>query len=161
MPPDLVPLFGSQYFTSQLYMTYPQYGNIQCAGGCGTGGSSAYDGFLLNVEKRFSQGLQFKLAYTVQKTMVDAGIGGYYALSFTGGAGYHEARGRQFQLGALSGTDSSTWAEDPDNWKGDRALSGDDIPQILNAAWTYELPFGSGKAFAGHVNGFSRLLIEG
>src|SRR5207245_2317905 len=88
MPPDLAPLFGNQYFASQLYTTFPQYGNVQCAGGCGTGGSSAYDGFLLNVEKRFSQGLEFKLAYTAQKTMVDAGIGGYFANSFTGGAGY-------------------------------------------------------------------------
>ena len=68
-------------------MTYPQYGNIQCAGGCGTGGSSVYDGFLLNVEKRFSQGLQFKLAYTVPKTMVDAGIGGVLRLEFHGRRG--------------------------------------------------------------------------
>jgi len=46
-------------------------------------------------------------------------------------------------------------------WKGDRALSGDDIPQILNVAGTYELPFGTGKALAVHSNGISRLLVEG
>ena len=30
----------------------------------------------------------------------------------------------------------------------DRALSSDDVPQSLIAAWSYELPFGKGKRFA-------------
>src|SRR5205085_10104371 len=99
--------------------------------------------------------------YTAQKTIVDPGIGGYFSNTWTGGATWGNGRGRQFQIGALSGPVSYNGAQDPDNWKGDRTLSGDDIPQIFNTAWTYELPFGPGKPFVGHATGVGRLLVEG
>ena len=38
-------------------------------------------------------------------------------------------------------------AQDPDNRFADVALTADDIPNVLNLAATYELPFGRGKAF--------------
>ena len=34
------------------------------------------------------------------------------------------------------------------NAKADRSVAGFDIPQMLVASWTYELPFGNGKTYA-------------
>src|SRR5438874_921732 len=45
--------------------------------------------------------------------------------------------------------------------RADRSPSGDDIPQIFNFGWTYELPLGPGKPFAGSTTKIGRLLIEG
>jgi hypothetical protein len=115
----------------------------------------------LKVEKRFSQGLQFKAAYTAQKTIDSAGIGGYFSNTWTGGSNWGNARGRQFQLGALSAVNSYNGIQDFDNSKADRSLSGDDIPQIFNVAWTYELPMGPGKAFANSTTRAGRLLLGG
>ena len=160
MPADLVPYFGSTYHMSQIYMQFPQYTGISGGGGSGTGGSSHYNGFVLKVDKRFSQGLNFVASYTAQKNIADAGIGGYFSNTWTGGANWGNGRGRQFQLGASS-ISNNGGGQNPDNWKADRSLASDDIPQIFNLAWTYELPFGPGKPFASSAHGVVRQVVQG
>lgn len=160
MPADLVPLFGQTYLASQPYEKFPQYTSVNCGGGCGTGGSSSYNGFVLKVDKRLSQGLNFVVAYTAQKNMAGAGVGGYFSNTWTGGANWGNGRGRQFQLGSSSINNNAS-CQNPDNCASDRSLASDDIPQILNVAWTYELPFGPGKRFAGSAHGVARHVVQG
>ena len=49
--------------------------------------------------------------------------------------------------GGVANSAGGVAAEDPDDRRRYIALAPDDIPQILNMAVTYQLPFGKGKAF--------------
>ena len=48
--------------------------------------------------------------------------------------------------------------QDPDNMNADRAIAVDDLPHVLNAAYTYELPIGSGKALLNHKGFIDKVL---
>ncbi|HXX24711.1 MAG TPA: hypothetical protein VEO19_16315, partial [Terriglobia bacterium] len=120
-------------------------------------GMTIYHGMNLKVQKRLSQGLQFTAAYTVSKKINNAmtsevAWSAVDPIHFarTGGIG-----GRQGHLGF--GGYSATY-QDPDNWKEDRAIASDDIPQILNIAATYELPFGAGRKFLNQKGPLDKVL---
>lgn len=83
-------------------------------------GDSVYHGMTVRLDKQFSQGLQFQVAYTMSKQIDNV----------------------QERFGGRS-----TFI-DPNNLSLSRATGEFDRPQFLVINYIYELPFGKGKAFA-------------
>jgi hypothetical protein len=87
-----------------------------------------YHSLQTTLQKRFGHGLNFLFAYTISKTLANAG--GF------GGQGQASGRGdlqHTDQRGALKG------------------LFAADRPQQINLSYLYELPFGPGKRFGGGI----------
>ncbi len=102
---------------AQALVKYPQY----CNGILGRNenkGSSTYHSFQLNAEHRFSKGLWALLTYTNSKLITDANS-------------------------AENTTASSVIS--PYQPERRKSLALEDVPQVINFAYTYELPLGSGK----------------
>jgi len=108
---------------SQLMRPYPQYTGVSLL--TLPVANSSYHAFQLRVEKRFSKGLQFLVAYTYQKSIDDSSVG-HGGLTWLGG---------------------STSLQDPNKRYLERSLSQYDIPQVLNISYVYHFPFGRGKTF--------------
>jgi hypothetical protein len=127
---------------------YPQYTSIPI--NTNPDGFSRYNSLQVKAQKRYSNGLDFILAYSFQKTIAAANTG-----SLLGNSANPTTLGRNvgrisFVPGASSGATpdrGGAGAEIPDNRILYRALSPDDIPHVLNIAASYELPFGQGKPF--------------
>lgn len=107
---------------AQALRPFPQYQGIQYRNV--PTGNSIYHSFQSKLEKRFSSGLQFRVAYTWSKLINDGAESGQGS---DGGNG-----GIQNPISTLAG---------------ERALSRDDVPHLLLLAYTYELPIGPGKRF--------------
>ncbi len=125
-------------------------------------GFNRYHSFQLKWEKRYSHGLNFILAYTIQKNLQTANTG-----SILGNTATPTTLGRtvgrtSFIPGGSSGGApdgfKSAGAEDPDNRRRYIALAPDDIPQILNMAISYELPVGKGKRLLSRGGTVDKLL---
>jgi hypothetical protein len=112
------PLSYPQIQVQQLLMQYPQYAGVQIQQL--PVANSIYNAFQLQVEKRFSHGLQLLANYTNSKSLDDASAP-YTNTTWLGG------------FASLI---------DPNNLKLERSVSGYDIPQVLNIAYVYQLPFG-------------------
>src|SRR5205807_7251262 len=132
---------------SLLLKQYPFYGALSTLqNNTAFDGTSIYHGLNVRLQKRYARGLDFVVAYTVSKK-IDNALTGQTATMLvdpihwatrSGGVG-----GRAGELGWAGGFGGAF--ADPDNKKRDRAIAADDIPQILNIAANYELPFGAGK----------------
>ena len=51
--------------------------------------------------------------------------------------------------------------QDNNNLRGERAVSGFDVPQRLIVSYVYDLPFGKGKHFLGNANPVLDRLVSG
>jgi hypothetical protein len=131
------------------YLPMPQYQNVTM--NTSPDGFNRYNSFQLKLDKRFNHGLNFIVAYTNQKNIESANTG-----SIIGNTATPTTLGRSVGrassiAGAVSGgvanSAGGAAAEDPDNRRRYVSLGPDDIPQVLNLAVTYQLPFGKGKAF--------------
>jgi hypothetical protein len=133
---------------SALLLDYPFWGTLSNT--TAFDGTSIYHGLNVKVQKRYSHGLNFVVAYTVSKKINNADAGGaqmgvfmldpvHYGLK-SGNIG-----GRSGHISAFSGHGAAY--QDQDNKKVDRAIASEDIPQIFNLFATYELPVGTGKPF--------------
>jgi hypothetical protein len=96
-------------------------------------GNSSYHGMQVGLTKRFSQGLQFRLAYTLSKALdyssVDPGS--------TAGSGRPDVPNAGFVVQG-----------DQRNWKSNRGLSDFDRTQRFSVSYSYLLPtFGSTSKF--------------
>jgi len=111
----------------QLLYKYPQYQWVSMQNP--PWANSTYNALQLRVEKRISKGLQLLVNYTNSKSIDDASV-----------------------------STNTTWLGgfisqiDPNNRKLERSVSEYDIPQVLNVAYTYQLPFGKGKHWGGSWN---------
>lgn len=98
-------------------------------------GASSYDGMLVSLRKRFSQGLQFDFNYTLShsidngSSVVNTVVGGLVC--------------------------------DLRNLRACRGNSDFDIRHLVNANFIYELPFGRGQRFGGSVPGWLNQVIGG
>jgi hypothetical protein len=89
-------------------------------------GDTSFHAFQVKVEKRFSRGLTFLAGYTRGKLIDEASS--------------------VFNASIQAGAIESSPVADAFNRKLDRDVSNGDIPNIVTASWTYELPFrGSSK----------------
>ena len=105
---------------AQALRPWPQYTNLNVLSV--PYGNSHYNAFTAQLDKRFTGGLQARVAY-INSKLINSGAENSLAGSDPG-----------IQNPARGALD-------------DRALSVDDIPQTLILAWSYELPFGKGKRF--------------
>ncbi|MGA6981318.1 MAG: TonB-dependent receptor [Candidatus Sulfotelmatobacter sp.] len=92
-------------------------------------GNSIYHGLQLRAAKHFSNGLEFLVNYTWSKSIDDSSVG----------------------------DDNVTWLgsftslQDPNKPWLERSLSTFDIPSVLKFSYSYDLPFGRGKALLGNI----------
>jgi len=102
-------------------------------------GSAAYNALQINLQKHFSDGVQFDLNYTYSHSFDIASDS--YRINAEGG------------LGSLV---INPWS--PNAF---RASSDFDLRHQINANWIVDFPFGRGKRFGGDVNRFADALIGG
>jgi hypothetical protein len=122
---------SSTLSTGQLLLPYPQFGNI--AVNQSSQGQSNYNSLQNKVEKRFSNGLSLTASFTWSKNITNAGVPYNYGASVQ----------NQYNLAA------------------ERGLSPIDVAHRTVFGYTYELPFGKGKALAHSLNGFLNILVAG
>ena len=126
-------LAGAQVTRAQLLRPYPQFLNI--TNFRPTGASSTYHAFQLRVQKQFSKGASFLVAYTTGKQIDDnEGVG-------TGGvdSGHQDAYYR----------------------RAERAVSPQDVSRRLVMSGAYELPFGKGKPIGSSWPGMVNQALGG
>lgn len=102
-------------------------------------GAAAYHGLQVTLRKHMTHGLQFDLNYTYSKS-----------IDISSDANRITAEG------GLGGQVINPW--DPTALRGD---SDFDLRHQINANWVAELPFGSGRRFAGSAHGFTEAVIGG
>jgi hypothetical protein len=131
-----LPYPGFRGSVAQALRPYPQFTNIPQANAMASSG--LYHSLQLNLQKRFSQGLHFLVAYTISKNIVSDGRSGY---------------GTGTGAGDSQHTDLRRFA---------RFVSYDtDRPRILNLSWVYQLPFGPDQRFLNSTNPFLKQLVGG
>ena len=112
----------------QLLLPYPQFTNVTTDEP--PSATSFYNALQISVEKRYSNGLQLSANYTWSKSIDDSST---YDTNVAWLGNY----------GPNSG-----WAlQDPNRAYLERSLSTFDIPSQLKLNYTYDLPFGRGRAF--------------
>ena len=109
-----------------------------------SGGDSYYHALQVTLRKRFSNGLQFGLAYSFSKSIDDQSTDPVGASSG----------------GGLTTTGART-AADIRNWRNERGLSDFDRTHVITTNFVYELPVGRGKPFFGTVPGVVNQVIGG
>jgi len=110
--------FGDSSTVAQALTPYPQYSYI--FNNFEAKGTTYYQGFQIQAEKRFTSGLSFLAGYTLSRLMDNTSSG---FSSFTAG-------------GINKYNQRPEWS-----------TSGSDEPQTLKASGTYELPIGPGKKY--------------
>src|ERR1700723_3953500 len=131
----------------KLYVPYPQYSSGTTSGISSSfvpWANSIYNAAQLRIDKRFANGLQFLFSYTFQKSIDDASIG---------------SSGYSFLTSGSAVTESI--ARDPNNLQLDRSLSSFSIPQTVQLSWVYELPFGRGRRYGGHLSSIAEAMVGG
>ncbi len=104
---------------NQPTLPYPNFGLLEYSQ---NNANSSYQGLDFTLQRRFSNGLSFNLAWTWSRSIDD----GAEELSVYG---------------------SNAFSQISNNLKGWRGLSDYNVPQHLVFSWVYELPLGKGKAF--------------
>ncbi|MGA8154415.1 MAG: TonB-dependent receptor [Terriglobales bacterium] len=121
----------------QLQLPYPQFTNVSTD--VQMIANSTYNGLQLLAEKRYSNGLQFLVTYTWSKSIDDSS----------------QADDNVTWLGSF------TSLQDPNKPWLERSLSTFDIPHVVQFSYTYDLPFGRGRAFAGNMPRVLEAIVGG
>jgi hypothetical protein len=118
---------------AQSLRPYPQYFTITAP--METLGHSTYNSLQIQLQKRFSHGLNFSVAYTFSKKLTNAG----------------ESQVGEQNAGPMDFYDLAL----------DKSLSYNDLPHVLAIGYAYELPIGAGKPFLNTQTPVIRQLISG
>jgi hypothetical protein len=110
----------------------------------GYAGSSIYHALNLRIEKKYSHGLNYVVAYTWSKKMATTDTGSLEQFVSDPVHGALTSGGRASLEGA--GFDQGYGYQDPQK-QDVKMLAEDDVPQMFNGTIGYELPVGKGKAF--------------
>jgi hypothetical protein len=140
--PDAVyPGFNNQFGSgllersvAQALRPFPQYGPINNR--LESQGQSFYNAFKVDLQRRFTNGIQFGASYTFSKLITDA------ASDLYGGS-------------ALTGV-----LQNPADRRSLRSISPDDVPHNFVFNYLIEFPFGKGKYFL-NKGGFIDRLVGG
>jgi hypothetical protein len=109
---------------AQLMRPYPRFTTVTMYRN--NVGHSTYHSFQSRIEKRFSRGLTFSLAYTFSRLIDDAGA--------------------VFDSAVLTGPVANYQVADSFNRKLEKDVSTGNVPNIVSMGGVYELPFGPGRA---------------
>ncbi len=112
---------------AQALRTWPQYSSTTWRSGF-PGGYSTYSGLQAMYERRFSAGLQMRVAYTWSRLLNN---GADNALIW--GAQVQDPTNMAAERSLASSTGTGS------------AVGGGDVPQVLIVTYTYALPFGKGQ----------------
>lgn len=124
---------------SQALRPFPQIGYINSDSYLQNLGQSTYEAMEAKLEQRFHNGLNILASYTFSKTLTDADvIQPYWSTLQNGGA-----------------------VQDPENLRGEKAVSSEDVPNNFVVSYIYELPVGKGKHFLGSAPKAVNALISG
>ncbi|MGH9454206.1 MAG: TonB-dependent receptor domain-containing protein, partial [Terriglobia bacterium] len=141
------PYYANSVLTSstvqayQLQLPFPQFTGVTTDEPAVA--YSIYHALQLTLEKRYSNGLQLAANYTWSKSIDDSSI-------YDGNVSW------------LANTTSGIYGpQDPNKPGLDRSLSTFDIPQVLKLNYTYDLPFGSGRAFFSNMPRPLELILGG
>lgn len=120
---------------SQALRPYPQYGYIADDCCLENFGHSSYDAMIVSLNRRFRQGFNLQVSYTWAKNLTDADseIGNY---------------------------DRGAQSQNAFDFKGEKAVSIQNIPQTLSISYLYRLPFGTGRSFLNN-NGLLDRIVGG
>ncbi len=121
---------------------YPQFG-----GGVSVIDSndfSTYHGLILQIQRRFSNGLSYQLSWTWSKSLDTRSYDPAFAVVSSG-----------------SSQQASSSPFDMYNRKLNYAVSDFDRTQVLQSNWVYELPFGKGRRFAADAPALVNHIIGG
>ena len=127
---------GTKFFPPKSPKANPNLGNARYEL---SNANSSYNGLRLDLTHRFSQGLQFRVNYTFQKSLDS------HSASFLANAG-------------VGGT---TTIMDPQNPKLDWGPSNFNVARRLAGNLSYELPFGAGKKHLSGSGGLVNALLGG
>ena len=116
---------------AQSLRMWPQYQQINWR--YFPNGASHYNAFQASFDRRMSQGLQFRVAYTYSRLMNN---------------------GSETGLGA-----GGPPVQNPSDMRSLYTVSSDDVPHILTLGWQYELPFGKGRRVGGNSSGVVNKVI--
>jgi Carboxypeptidase regulatory-like domain/TonB dependent receptor len=134
--------FGSSATVAQALRPFPQYQteDLDTSFSANPWGSYNYNALQIQVTKRYGSGLTVLSNYTWSKNLTSADSDYAPQEAWNGGVG-----------GMI----------DPYNPKAEKTYSEFDQPQTFKIAYTYELPFGKGKKWAGNVNKLTDAAIGG
>ncbi len=135
--PESSSLGGPTIAAQQLLRPYPRFTEVTLYRN--NVGHSTYHSFQARVERRFSAGLTFTLAYTFSKLIDDAGA--------------------VFDAAVLTGPVATYQAADSHNKRLEKDVSTGNIPHVLSSGLVYELPFGRGRRIA--MSGWRDVLAGG
>src|SRR5437773_526339 len=116
---------------AQALRMWPQYQQINWR--YFPNGKSHYNALQASFDRRMSQGLQFRVAYTYSRLMNN---------------------GSETGLGS-----GGPPVQNPSDMSNLYTVSSDDVPHILTLGWQYELPFGKGKWLGGNSSGVVNKVI--
>jgi hypothetical protein len=125
----------------QLLLPYPQFTGVSSDEP--PSAYSMYHALQLTLEKHYSHGLQISANYTFSKSIDDSSI---------------------YDTNVSWLTSTSSWlysVQDPNKPWLDKSLSVFDIPNVFKFNYTYDLPFGRGRAFGSSMPRVLDLLIGG
>jgi Carboxypeptidase regulatory-like domain len=125
----------------QLLLPYPQFTSVTTDEP--PVAWSIYHALQLTLEKHYSNGLQISANYTFSKSMDDSSM-------YDGNVTW------------LSNTSYQIFGpQDPNKPWLDKSLSTFDVPHIFKLNYTYDLPFGRGRAFGSNMPRVLDLLVGG
>jgi hypothetical protein len=121
----------------QLLRPYPQFTGVSTEPQLIA--NSIYHGLQLLAEKKYSNGLQLLATFTWSKSIDDSS----------------QADTNVSWLGSFDSL------QDPNKPWLERSLSTFDIPYVIQFSYSYDLPFGRGRAFLGNMPRWADLIIGG
>ncbi len=121
--PSFISDFGSSATVLQALRPYPQFASI--FNNFDMTGSALYNAMQVQLQKRYTNGLQFLVSYNLSRMMSNTNSG------FT-----------SFASASL----------DKNNQKAEWSVDNNDQPEMVNIAATYELPFGKGRRYMANSN---------
>ena len=128
-------LAAPQVSEFQLLLPHPQYTNFQSDSP--PIANSIYHALQIRTEKEFSNGLQFLMTYTFEKSIDDASATDDSVVFLGGG---------------FLNTGTILSVQNPYDLRGERAESVFDVPQVFQFSYIYELPVGRGRHFGRSMN---------
>ena len=121
----------------QMLLPYPQFTSVSTEPLLI--GSSTYHALQLLAEKRYSNGLQFLVTFTWSKSIDNSS----------------QADDNVTWLGSFDSL------QDPNKPWLERSLSTFDIPYVVQFSYSYDFPFGRGRAFGNNLPRWADLIIGG